>query len=184
MKFPSYFRAFFKLKLQALFCILFIVNSVFAQQVEGVDLASYPAASVSIASKKAIRWETNPFRSKVKEIKDGYSLGEINFAGFYVVTLWKKGRDTIQGVMVDSRTGRIYRLPIQSTNTYNRCGDIEDIFDRYLFLPASRMFVTSTCKLTNEQNEKRTLQFFYFYVWDEASKKFSLLKKVRKERKL
>jgi hypothetical protein len=84
--------------------------------------------------------------------------------------------------MIDSRTGLIYKLPINSLNTSNQCQDSDDIFDRYLFFPTSKLLVTSICKTKKEAIGFKVEQEFYFYLWNEASKKFSLLKKTKKER--
>jgi len=60
--------------------------------------------------------------------------------------------------------------------------DIDDIFDRYLFLPASKLFVTSVCKKVKLNNEVKVKQEFYFHLWNEATKKFSLIKQTKKEK--
>lgn len=165
-----------------LFCFIASISFVNGQLVEGVDLNQYPAQHYELKEKAAIRWNTNPFKNKIKEIKEGYANNEISFAGFYITVLWQKGLDTVQGVMIDSRNGIIHRLPIYLNNCSNKCMDIDDIFDRYLFLPTSNLFVTSTCKKVKVKNENKVRQEFYFYLWNESAKKFSLMKQTQKER--
>lgn len=152
------------------------------QSVEGFDLTQYPADPITIKKKTPLKWSTNPFKNRIKEIKEGYELGEISFAGNYLTVLWNKGKDTVEGVMIDPRSGSIYKLPFTPSNTSNKCQEEDDIFDRYLFLPNSRVLVTSVCSKKVQKDTKKISQTFYFYIWDEASKKFSLKKSMKKER--
>lgn len=161
---------------------LFITCLVYSQSVEGVDLSKYPAVAEEVKKRALIDWQTNPFKKKAKEIREGYEKQEVSFAGYYTTILWKKGGDTIQGVMIDTRSGIIYKLPISASNCSNKCMDVDDIFDRYLFLPSSKLFVTSVCRKVKLNSESKVRQEFYFYLWNEATKKFSLIKQTKKER--
>ncbi len=171
-----------KMKHLLLVKFLFVTCLLFSQSVEGVDLSKYPAAGESVKKRAPINWQTNPFKNKTKEIKEGYEKHEVSFAGYYASILWKKGADTISGVMIDTRSGIIYKLPISASNCSNKCMDVDDIFDRYLFLPSSKLFVTSVCRKVKLNSESKVRQDFYFYLWNEAAKKFSLIKQTKKER--
>ena len=161
---------------------LFSSSVICSQSVEGLDFMTYPAREIEFKMKAKINWKTNPYKNKVKEIKEGFETGTISFGGNYITVLWLYGADCVQGIMIDSRTGLIYKLPINSLNTSNQCQDRNDIFDRYLFFPTSKLLVTSICKTKKEAIGFKVEQEFYFYLWNEASKKFSLLKKTKKER--
>ncbi len=154
----------------------------YGQSVEGFDLSKYPSELKTIKKKSPLKWSTNPFKNRIKEIKEGYEIGEISFAGNYITVLWNKGKDTVEGAMIDPRNGIIYKLPISPSNTLNHCQEEEDVFDRYLFLPNSRVFVTSVCTKKTEKGLTKVHQLFYFYLWNEDTKKFSLIKTQKKER--
>lgn len=154
----------------------------YGQSVEGFDLSLYPAEPIAINKKSPVKWSTNPYKNRKKEIKEGYELGEISFAGKYITVLWNKGKDTVEGVMIDPRSGNIYKLPFTPSNTSNKCQEEDDIFDRYLFLPNSRALVTSVCTKKVQKDTKKIYQTFYYYIWNEASKKFSLIKPLKKQR--
>jgi hypothetical protein len=153
-----------------------------AQTVEGFDLSLYPAEPISIKKKSPIKWSTNPFKNRTKEIKEGYEIGDISFAGNYITVLWNKGKDTAEGVMINPLTGNIYKMPFTPSNTSNKCQEEEDIFDRYLFLPNSRLLVTALCNKTIQKNQTKLRQVFYFFLWNESSKKFNLIKSLTKEK--
>lgn len=161
---------------------LFSSALIHGQSVEGVDFMTYPAKEIDLKKKAKINWTTNPYKNKVKEIKEGYEAGTLSFGGFYITVLWLCGADCAQGVMIDSRTGVIYKMPISSLNTSNQCQDRDDIFDRYLFFSYSKLIATSICKTKKENQGVKVQQEFFFYLWSEASKKFSLIKKSKKER--
>jgi len=166
-----------------IFVLFFCYSSLLVCQItEGIDFTKYPAKQIALNKKAAIQWVSNPYKNRVKEIKDGYQKGTISFGGSYITVLWLCGNDCAQGVLIDSRTGRIYKMPINSTNTSNQCQDREDIFDRYLFFPYSKLVATSTCKTQKEALGVKVHQDFFFYLWNEPRKTFSLLKKVKKER--
>ncbi len=171
-----------KMKHLLLLNFLFVSCLVYSQSVEGVALSKYPAVAEEVKKRALINWQTNPFKNKIKEIRDGYEKQEVSFAGYYTTILWKKGVDTILGVMIDTRSGIIYKLPISASNCSNKCMDVDDIFDRYLFLPSSKLFVTSVCRKVKLNSESKVRQEFYFYLWNEATKKFSLIKQTKKER--
>lgn len=162
--------------------MLFALNLLRGQVVEGFDLMQYPAKAISLEKKSPIKWATNPYKKRIKEIEEGYEMGEVNFAGNYIIIIWSRGVDTVEGVMVDSRSGVLYKTPFTAANTSNKCQEEDDIFDRYLFLPNSRVLVTSVCNKKVQKDTKKINQIFYFYLWDEASKKFSLQKTIKKQR--
>lgn len=171
------------MKLILHFLILTLYSSLNAQLVEGVELTHYPVAVDTSSMKKPIKWNMNPYKSKKKEIREGYEHGVVNFGGHYVAVLWSS-QDTVRGVAIDNRSGNIYPLPLSIKTCFNRCQDQDDIFDRYLFDPESKLFVTSTCKIVQQKADKKIEQVFYFYLWNESSKKFTLIKTTKKERQI
>lgn len=166
------------MKLISLILILFH-SILHSQIVEGVDFAKYPAIEKQITKKTKLKINTSPYKDRVKEIQEKYN-GTTTFAGNYATVLWICGEDCARGVMIDNRTGYIYKLPISSENTSNRCTQYDNIFDRYLFLPNSKLFVTSTCKSEINKGETYIRQSFFFYLWSEKEKKFTLLKRTSK----
>ena len=75
--------------MKAFLILIFLIKLIplKGQTVHGVDLADYPAHRATVSQKAAIKWPTNPFKTKVKAIQDGYTSGVINFAGYYVTVL-------------------------------------------------------------------------------------------------
>lgn len=168
-----------------LFILLIFSFSLNSQIVEGYDLAKYPAKMNTSTKKAKLNFASNPSATAHKvKIKEIYEKQTIGFAGNYIVTLLECGTDCIKGFMVDIRTGYIYTMPISKLTVGNSCVIASDVFDRYLFSPESKLLVTSICreKLVENNQKVHQNQSYAFYLWNETTKKFDLLKKTNTER--
>jgi len=173
------------MKFIVLISLLFIEMASYGQMVEEFDYSKYPAKVSANTKKAALKIKSNLIaKGHEKEIIEGYQKTEINYCGHYVVILWNCGEYCVNGAMVDTRTGVIYAVPINVKTSTNKCLTADDVFDRYLFLPNSRLLITSICgesknKTTNKLEQS---QVFFVNLWDEKLKKFVLLKKKTKSR--
>lgn len=171
-----------------LFSIFFIsLNGLNCQIVEGFDYTKYPAPINSSTQKAKLNFNSNPSaKMDKKQIVNGYESGTITFAGYYVTIIWACGNNCLKGVMVDTRSGNIYNLPISSQTATNHCIFYEDVFDRYLFLSTSKLFITSTCKELKNIKTGNIVQnqTFFVHLWNDKLKKFDLIKKINKSREI
>jgi hypothetical protein len=142
--------------------------------------ANYKKAPLNTLSNSIYKYYTS-------RIKEGYRLGNPDFAGYYVIITWGCGTGCILGAMVDVRDGRIYNLPLDEELSYVLGDDCEfcklrSEDERYSYRINSSLFVTSTCTLEDIPNSKnsRYVRFFYINVWNEKLKKFELIDKVTK----
>lgn len=155
-----------------------------SQVVEGFDFEKYPAVTSSKSIKAKLKLHTNPFKSREKDIVELYTNSSINFGGNYIFTIWSNDSIGSQGVMIDIRDGQIYKLPFSKETVGNHCIVTEDVFDRYLFFANSRLLVTSVCKESKINGKIKVRQTFFFYAWNETTKKFTLLKRLEKSRSI
>lgn len=110
-----------------------------------IDWTSYP--------------EARDFRTRITE---AYKTDEVDFAGYYVMSIFGCGASCIMGFMVDVRDGKIYDLPLGEENS---CLFAED---RALGNATSRLFIAGVCK----ENIEDTKVYYKAYLWNEDKKEF------------
>ena len=110
-----------------------------------IDWTSYP--------------EAKDFRTRITE---AYKTDEVDFAGYYVMSIFGCGASCIMGFMVDVRDGKIYDLPLGEENS---CLFAED---RALGNATSRLFIAGVCK----ENLEDTKVYYKAYLWNEDKKEF------------
>jgi len=110
-----------------------------------IDWTSYP--------------EAKDFRTRITE---AYKTDEVDFAGYYVMSIFGCGASCIMGFMVDVRDGKIYDLPLGEENS---CLFAED---RALGNATSRLFIAGVCKEKLED----TKVYYKAYLWNEDKKEF------------
>jgi hypothetical protein len=165
--------------------LCFFLIQLKCQIVEGYDLATYPAKPAQIKIKAKLNLG-KLILSKAHKAKliNAYETQPISFAGFYSTIILPADFNSSTGYMIDHRTGIVYTLPLNISTVGNSCFLAPDVFDRYLFSAESRLLVTSICKETLVENNRKIKQnqAFFFYLWNEGLKRFDLLKKQNKER--
>ncbi len=92
-----------------------------------------------------------------------------NFAGHYVVSTWGCGAGCVMGVVIDTRTGRVYWLP------HTLCcwsGQLDASFDAVEFRLDSRLMVLVGARDENEGDEGK-----HYYKFENGQ--FVLLQSVK-----
>lgn len=130
---------------------------------DSLDFERYKVDAEKIAKHAPIDWTSYPeakdFRTR---ITDAYKTNEVDFAGYYVTSIFGCGAGCIMGFMVDVRDGKIYDLPLGEENS---CMFAED---RAIGRLTSRLFVASICK---EKMEDKKV-YYKAYLWDDEKKEF------------
>lgn len=114
-----------------------------------------------------INWKSNPQRESFRSaITNSYLKGKANFAGYYQVITWGCGSCCQEGVMIDTRDGRIYELPtIRGLHDIGK-GSRQQI--------GSILLITYTI-LHNPNTQKEEINNC-FWLWNENAKEFVLYK--------
>ncbi len=150
-----------------------------AQTIAGYSFESYATAKNLAPQKAKINYASNPTAKYFKtRITASYKSGKVDFASYYITTIWGCGADCISGVMVDVRDGKIYDLPLGEDAGLMSC----DSEEKTTYTATSSLFVTTTCHETEIENtpnykEEKT---FFINMWNEPKKKFELIKTVEK----
>lgn len=111
----------------------------------------------------AIDWKSNARANKYRSvITQSYSKGKANFAGYYQVITWGCGSGCQEGIMIDTRNGKIYNLP--TAKGYQDIGTgSQQEFESILLIT-----YTST---QNPTTQKEDLDNRY-WLWNENTKEF------------
>lgn len=130
---------------------------------DSLDFERYKVDAEKIAKHALIDWSSYPeardFRTR---ITDAYKTNEVDFAGYYVTSIFGCGAGCIMGFMVDVRDGKIYDLPLGEENS---CLFADD---RAIGRLTSRLFIASICR----ENMEAKKVYYKAYLWDEDKKEF------------
>lgn len=154
-----------------------------AQSIVGYSFESYPSVKNSVGQKAKINYNSNPDAKYYKtRINSSYKTSKVDFAGYYITTIWGCGTGCITGVMVDVRDGKIYDLPLGEDTSSIGCYSSDTVDDGPSYTARSRLFVKGTCSETEIENTSsyKQEQKFFINVWNESKKKFELVKIVEK----
>ena len=164
--------------------LFFAFIQVNAQTIEGYSFQNYSVKKHSFVKKAKLNFQSNPSASIFKKwIIEGYEKSkDINFGGYYVLISWKMGTDSMEGVLVDSRDGKIYNLPPYPRTTGNNCYQDREELQKITYTASSKLFITTACKefYIEENKEYKQEKIFYMSLWNEQYKKFELIKEVKK----
>ena len=163
-----------KSKVSLTILLLLLLNTLFAQTIEGVKYESYPA-KVSNAKKSKIDYASHPKGKLFKTaITEEYNANSVNFGGHYICTFWGAGQGMTGGVMADILTGKLYSLPLTSDNSYRQTyyNENKNIFNQ----ANSNLFVCYRNEPSAKDPNLVNL-YYHFYEWNDKTKKFTLLKK-------
>ena len=116
------------------------------------------------------------YKSRVTAL---YKNAKVNFSGKYTIIYWDAGMGTTQGSLIDCSNGKAYDIPINDETAFIGCFDenklksFEKNFgsQKVFFTKESNLLVLRSC---DEYNNDGII--FRFYIWNEDSKKFTLLK--------
>lgn len=163
-----------------LLSIFVLTNYSFAQKVAGYSFDQYPISEIYKGQKAKVNLKSsNTAKSYRTEIMNQYSKSKIDFAGKYSFVFWGAGTGLTVGAMVDNKTGNVYSLPLTEENsTRGFCGYEVSEEDNKLYKKNSNLFVTFTWSCEENKTTKANVvtRYYSIFVWDEAKKKFSLLK--------
>lgn len=130
---------------------------------DSLDFERYKVDAEKISKHAPIDWTSYPEAKDFKtRITDAYKTNEVDFAGYYVTSVFGCGASCIMGFMVDVRDGKIYDLPLGEENS---CLFAED---RALYDSTSRLFIASICK----ENLEAKKVYYLAYLWNEEKKEF------------
>ncbi|RZK22227.1 MAG: hypothetical protein EOO43_09880 [Flavobacterium sp.] len=136
---------------------------------DSLDFERYKVDAEKIAKHAPLDWTSYPeardFRTR---ITDAYKTNEVDFAGYYVTSIFGCGAGCIMGFMVDVRDGKIYDLPLGEENS---CFYAED---RAIGRLTSRLFIAGVCK----ENQEDKNVFYIAYLWDEDKKEFEKIEET------
>ncbi|SHF52997.1 Lipocalin-like [Mariniphaga anaerophila] len=122
----------------------------------------FPAEKADTA-KQEVDLESNARAKRFKTvISQEYNSSPVNFAGHYVVITWGCGSGCIEGVMVDSRNGKVYNLPTKKG--YSDVGNSVEHYKNSVLLKTS--FIYPAPDPNNQEAEE------HFWLWNEAAKEF------------
>ena len=156
-----------------------LTNSAVAQKVAGYSFDKYPATIYKGAKAKVNLKSSETARGYRTTIKEQYNTSKIDFAGKYTTVLWGAGTGLMVGAMVDNQTGNVYDLPLTEENSYRGfCGNEISNESNTIYNKKSNLFITFTwsCEENKETKTNVITKYYSIFVWDEAKKKFTLLK--------
>ncbi|WAC42579.1 hypothetical protein [Pedobacter sp. SL55] len=137
---------------------------------DSINFERYKVEAEKIEGRANLDWDSYPeaktFRTRIIQ---AYSINEVDFAGYYVTSIFGCGASCLMGFMVDVRDGKIYDLPLGEENS---CFFAED---RASYNWMSRLFIAAVCK----ENLEDKKVYYKAYLWDEDKKEFE---KVEQEK--
>lgn len=152
----------------------------YGQSVKGYRFSEYLSKNTSVKTKAKIDFTSYEVDKKFKnEIFNQYKKGKVNFASFYIICTWSCGAGCSGGVMVDVRTGRIYKLPMGEDRNYVGC--VFDKGENFIeFSLNSRLFITQICE-QNKKTFKNDIQEkeYFINIWNEDKKNFILIDNIK-----
>lgn len=154
-----------------------------AQTIAGYSFESYPSTKNPITQKAKINYNSNPDAKYYKtRINSSYKTSKVDFASYYITTIWGCGTGCVAGVMVDVRDGKIYDLPLGEDTSSIGCYSSDNVDEGTSYTAFSRLFIKGTCSETQIENTPnyKQEQKFFINVWNESKKKFELVKIVEK----
>ena len=151
---------------------MLLTSSIYSQKIEGQKFESYPAKILS-EQKAKLNLSSNKLGKTFRTaITQGYKNGKINFGGHYIIIFWGAGAGMSDGAMVDTRTGIIYNLPLTEENSYR--GVYYDNNDNIKHKKNSYLFMCYSSK-TNETDENKIDLSYFYYKFNDMTKKFNLV---------
>jgi len=130
---------------------------------DSLDFERYQVDAEKIAKHAPINWASYPSaKDFITRITEAYQTDKVDFAGYYVMSIFGCGTSCIMGFMIDVRDGKIYNLPLGEENS---CLFAED---RAMGNLKSRLFVAGVCK----ENLEDKKVYYKAYLWNEDKKEF------------
>lgn len=116
-------------------------------------------------TKHSIDFDSNPKSKRFETtILQHYNTMQANFAGYYTVIVWGCGSGCKEGVIVDTRDGKIYNLP--SKKGYSDIGNYVKSQRNSILLMTSFTYSEYIPGTTNREEE------VYYWLWNESAKEF------------
>lgn len=164
--------------------VLLLIQQTNAQNIEGYSFEDYGAKKYVLDKKAKIDYQSNPTAKKFRtKITQAYTYGQIDFAGCYITAIWGCGTSCVNGVIIDTRDGKVYDLPLNSETAHDICFlSHEQDFRLVRYKSFSRLLVTQTCLETNVEGSEDSQQTYgyFIYVWNESEKRFDWINKIEK----
>jgi hypothetical protein len=162
-----------KIKISTIIFLSFLTHSAFSQTIEGYNYVSYPAKVLNV-KKAELNYSSHKLGKEYRtEFAKQYKIGKVDFGGHFIIISWGAGSGLTLGAIVDVNDGKIYEIPLNEENSYR--GTYHDNNNNILYKQSSNLFICYSSK-TNEKDENNVDLKYYFYQFDEVTKKFSLLK--------
>jgi hypothetical protein len=166
-----------KKKLSIIVYLFLLTQSIYSQSIEGYSFESFPVKVLNV-KKAELNYSSHKLGKEYKtEITKQYKIGKVDFGGHFIIISWGAGSGLTLGAMVDINDGKVYEIPLNEENSYR--ATYHDNNNNIFFKQSSNLFVCYTSK-TNDKDENNVNLKYYFYKFDDFTKKFSLLKTMNK----
>ena len=114
------------------------------------------------STKHPIDFKSNPKATRFKTvISQEYSATSENFGAYYIIAVWGCGTGCLEGVMIDTRDGKVYSLPTKKG--YIDFGANIENYSKSILL---KTFITYTIDGSTKEVEISS------WLWNESSKEF------------
>ncbi len=162
-----------KIKISTIIFLSFLTHSAFSQTIEGYKFERFPVKVLNV-KKAELNYSSHKLGKEYRiEFTKQYKIGKVDFGGHFIIIRWGAGSGLTLGAIVDVNDGKIYEIPLNEENSYR--GTYHDNNNNILYKQSSNLFICYSSK-TNEKDENNVDLKYYFYQFDEVTKKFSLLK--------
>lgn len=147
------------------------------QTVEGYSFGNYRTKKSETVEKSLIDYASNPWAKVYKTlITNAYNSEEIDFAGYYITILTSQSMGEMSGVIVDTRDGKVYNLPVFNISYQLVCDETSKEFEskynaeRLIHYSNSNLLVARGCTVDSLTYE--------FFSYDEDKKEFVIIKNL------
>lgn len=141
------------------------------QSVEGYSFEDYKTLKSEKSEKALINYSSNKWAKVYKTlITDAYNSGAIDFAGYYITVLTSQSMGQMIGVIVDTRDGKVYDLPIFDVSYNVYCVDATNEFESK-YNGKSLIYYSYSTLLVARGSDNKFLTY-EFYSFDEEKKEF------------
>lgn len=162
-----------KFKLSIIVFLCCFTHRIFSQTIEGFKFENFPAKVLNVKKAKLNNDSHKLGKEYKTEFAKQYKIGNVNFGGHFIIIAWGAGSGLTLGAMVDMNDGEIYEIPLNEENSYR--GTYHDNNNNFFYKRGSNLFICYSSK-ASEKDESYVDLKYYFYEFDDITKKFFLLK--------
>jgi hypothetical protein len=162
-----------KNKISIIVFLCCFTHSIFSQTIEGYNFENFPTKVLNV-KKAELNYSSHKLGKEYRtEFAKQYKIGKVDFGGHFILISWGAGSGLTLGAMVDVNDGKIYEIPLNEENSYR--GTYHDNNNNIFYKRSSNLFICYSSK-ASEKDESNVDLKYYFYKFDDITKKFFLLK--------